>query len=72
MYLTWTFKDPVMILGLSLTIIVVVGGYIVLTLLLLIVPGVTDKRDYVLAALRIYIEIARLFFYIFMIFGKRK
>ena len=72
MFLTWTFNDPAMILGLSLTIIVIVGGYIVFALFLLIIPGVTDKDDYILAALRIYIEIARLFFYILMILGKRK
>ena len=72
MYLTWTFNDLAMILGLSLTIIVIVGGYIVLVLLFLIIPDITDKEDYILAALRIYIEIARLFFYILMILGERK
>jgi len=72
MFLTWTFNDLAMILGLSLTIIVIVGGYIVFALLFLIIPGVTDKDDYILAALRIYIEIARLFLYILIILGKRK
>ena len=51
---------------------VIVGAYMVFAMLAIIIPDITDKEDYILAALRIYLEIARLFFYILMILGKKK
>ena len=72
MLFTWSVNDPGLLFAVSLIMILVVGVYIIFALLMIVIPEVTDKEDYILAALRLYLEIARLFFYILMILGKKK
>ena len=67
MLFTWSVNDPALIFATSLIMILVVGVYIVFALLMIVIPEVTDKEDYILAALRLYLEIVRLFFYILIV-----
>ena len=69
---TWSFADRWMVVAISLGICVCTGIYIVFALLVIIIPDVTDKDDYILGALRLYMEIARLFYYVLIILGDRK
>ena len=48
------------------------GIYIILILMMIIIPEVTDPEEYILYSFRLYIEIARLFFYLLIILGKKK
>ena len=64
--------DRWMIVGYSCLVCVISGIYIIFALLMLIIPGMTDKDDYILGALRLYIEIARLFMYVLIILGDKK
>eukprot|EP00806_Schmidingerella_arcuata_P000856 Macronucleus_1772.p1 GENE.Macronucleus_1772~~Macronucleus_1772.p1 ORF type:complete len:266 (+),score=27.70 Macronucleus_1772:1-798(+) len=70
--LTWSFNDQWWIVGSSVLCCLVTGIYIVFALIIIIIPGVTDKDDYILGALRLYMEIARLFYYVLIILGDRK
>lgn len=72
MLFTWSFRDEKMIILSSVLMCIVVGAYIIFALLAIIIPEVTDREDYILAALRLYIEIVRLFFYLLIILGKKK
>ena len=69
---TWSFQDKWLIIGISCTTIVITGAYIIFALLVIIIPDVVDKDDYIIAALRLYIEIARLFFYLLILLGNKK
>lgn len=50
----------------------IAGIYIVFALLMLIIPGMTDYDDYILGALRLYVEIVRLFYYMLILLGDKK
>lgn len=65
-------KDKGLILAISCMMVVVSGAYIMFALLFIIVPGITDKDDYILGALRLYLEIARLFYWMMQLIGKKK
>ena len=69
MFVTWSFNDPKVVFIVSLLMVFIVGIYIIIVLLAVIIKEVTDPEDYILAALRIYIELARLFFYMLRLFG---
>ena len=71
MLLTWNFNDKTLVFVSSLSMVLMIGIYIIFVLLTIILDGVVDKEDYILAALRIYLEIARLFYYLLLLLGKR-
>ena len=48
------------------------GFYVMWALLFVIVPDLEDKDDYIMGAMRLYMEIARLFFWLLKTFGKKK
>ena len=50
----------------------IAGAYIMFALLFIIVPGIEDRDDYILGALRLYLEIARLFYWLMRILGEKK
>ena len=68
---TWSFRDRWWIVMSSCLVIFVTGIYIMFTMLMIIIPEITSKEDYILAALRLYVEIARLFYYVLIILGKK-
>ena len=72
MIFTWSFHDGLAIVVSSCIGCLIAGIYIVFALIVLIIPGVTDPDDYILGALRLYVEIARLFYYTLIILGKKK
>lgn len=72
MLITWNFHDKTLVFVSSLSMVLVTGIYIIFVLLTIILDGVVDKEDYILAALRIYLEIARIFYYLLLILGKKK
>lgn len=65
-------KDKALVLGITIIMLIVTSGYVMFALLFVIVPGLEDKDDYILGALRLYLEIARLFFWIMKLLGERK
>lgn len=72
MVFTLNFKDKVLVFCLGVALLAISGAYIVFDLLVIIIPGVVDKDDYILAALQLYIDVARLFFRILSLLGRRK
>jgi len=66
------FKDKALVLGVSCAMLLISGAYVMFALLFIIVPGIEDKDDYIMGALRLYLEIARLFFWIMKILGEKK
>ena len=58
-------KDKMLVFAISCLMLVVSGAYVMFALLFIIVPGITDETrdDYILGALRLYLEIARLFYW---------
>jgi len=72
MLVTWNFRDSNLVIVSSMLSVVIVGFYIMMVLLMIILPGAMDKDDYILAALRLYLELVRLFFYLLVILGKKK
>ena len=72
MILTWSFRDSTLMMVSSMLMVVIVGIYIVAVLLLILIPDAMDKDDYILGALRLYVELVRLFFYMLVILGKKK
>jgi FtsH-binding integral membrane protein len=65
-------QDKWIVFAVSCVMVPVVGAYIVFALLFIIVPGIEDRDDYILGAMRLYLEIARLFYYLMRIFGEKK
>jgi len=65
-------KDAAIVTAISLVMVVIASGYIVFDLLFVIVPGIEDKDDYILGALRLYLDIARLFFWLMKLLGEKK
>jgi len=72
MLVTWQFADSTLIMWSSMLTCFVVAIYIVFVLLMIIIPDAMDREDYILGALRLYLEIARLFFYLLILLGKKK
>ena len=64
--------DKTMVMVVGLIMCVIAGAYIMFALMFIIVPGIEDKDDYILGALRLYLEIARLFFWLMQILGEKK
>ena len=65
-------KDKAVIIGISVVMLVLVSGYVMFALLFIIVPGIQDKDDYIFGALQLYLEIARLFFWLMKLLGEKK
>lgn len=65
------FKDYTTQLVMSLLVCAITGVYIIFDLLVIILPGVADKDDYILYALNLYIDLARLFMHLMIILGKK-
>ena len=65
-------SDKALVVGISCAMLVISGAYVIFALLFIIVPGVTDKDDYILGALNLYLEIARLFYWLLIILGEKK
>ena len=65
-------KDKAVVMIISCIMVVIAGAYIIFALLFIIVPGIEDREDYILGALRLYLEIARLFFWLMKILGEKK
>ena len=72
MVLTLRFQDKMLVFALGVIMLAVSGIFILFDLLMIIVPGAVDKEDYILAALNLYLDIARLFLRILALFGKKK
>ena len=72
MVLTLRFQDKMLVFALGVIMLAVSGIFILIDLLMIIVPGAVDKEDYILAALNLYLDIARLFLRILALFGKKK
>jgi len=72
MVFTMNFHDKTLIVCLSMLMVAISGAFIIFDLMLIIIPGAIDKEDYILAALNLYLDIARLFYYILRIFGEKK
>ena len=66
------FQDKALLLVLSVGMVFVCSAWIMFALLFVILPGGCDKDDYIFGALLLYLEIARLFFYLMRLFGERK
>ena len=66
------FDNKFIIFWFSIWMCVVSGGWVMFALLFIILPGVEDKDDYILGAMRLYLEIARLFFWLLKAMGKKK
>ena len=64
--------DKTAVFVISMVMCVIAGGYIMFALFFIIVPGLEDKDDYIMGALRLYIEIARLFFWLMQLLGERR
>jgi len=69
---SFAVKDKALVIGISCGMLVISGAYVMFALLFIIIPGITDKDDYILGALRLYLEIARLFYWILKLLGKKK
>ena len=65
-------KDSAVVFGVSCVMCLLAGAYIMFALLFIIVPGMEDKDDFILGAMRLYLEIARLFFWLMQLFGDKK
>ena len=61
-----------MVFCLGVLMLAISGIFIIFDLLLIIIPGAVDKEDYIMAALNLYLDIARLFYYILILFGEKK
>ena len=65
-------KDKALVVGISCAMLLISGAYVMFALLFIIVPGLEDKDDYIMGALRLYLEIARLFYWLMKILGEKK
>ena len=52
--------------------VILSSAWVTFALLFIIIPGPCDKDDYIYGALLLYIEIARLFYYMMKILGEKK
>ena len=65
-------KDQGLVIAVGVIMCLIAGAYIMFALLFIIVPGIEDRDDYILGALRLYMEIARLFFWLMQLLGEKK
>ena len=65
-------KDKALIFAISIVMCAFSGMYVLWALLFVIVPGLESHDDYILGALRLYIEIARLFYWMMRLLGEKK
>ena len=65
-------KDKALIFVISLVMCAFSGIYVMWALLFVIVPGLESHDDYILGALRLYIEIARLFYWMMRLLGEKR
>jgi len=65
-------KDKALAMAIGCIMCLLAGAYIMFALLFIIVPGLEDRDDYIMGALRLYLEIARLFFWLMEILGEKK
>ena len=65
-------KDQAIVFAVGCVMVLIAGAYIMFALLFIIVPGIEDKDDFILGALRLYLEIARLFFWLMKLLGEKK
>lgn len=72
MLTTTAMHDKTMVAVISLIMCATSGIFIIFDLLYIILPGVADMDDYILAALNLYLDIARLFYYLLMLLGDKK
>lgn len=66
------FHDKTVIFIVSLLMCAASGIFIIFDLLYIIIPGVADHDDYILAALNLYLDIGRMFYYLLLLFGEEK
>ena len=55
--------DKAAVIGISCAMCLISGAYIMFSLFFIIVPGIEDKDDYIIGALRLYVHIADLFYW---------
>ena len=65
-------KDTAVMFVISVVMCAFSGVYVMWALLFVIVPGLESHDDYIMGALRLYIEIARLFYWLMRIMGEKK
>ena len=69
MLFTMSFHDKALVFAASLALCAMSGIFIIFDLHYVIIPGVADHNDYILAALNLYLDIARLFWYLLILLG---
>ena len=65
-------QDKTLIIIVSLVMVAACSAWIIFSLLFIIIPGICDKDDYILGALQLYLEIARMFYYMMRLLGEKK
>ena len=65
-------QDKALVFTISLIMCATSGIFIIFDLLYIILPGVADLDDYILASLNLYLDIARLFYYLLVLLGENK
>ena len=65
-------QDKTLVFTISLIMCATSGIFIIFDLLYIILPGVADLDDYILASLNLYLDIARLFYYLLVLLGENK
>lgn len=65
-------KDQAVVVAVGSVMVLIAGAYIMFALLFIIVPGIEDRDDFIMGALRLYLEIARLFFWLMKLLGEKK
>ena len=69
---TMKSQDKTLVFTISLIMCATSGIFIIFDLLYIILPGVADLDDYILASLNLYLDIARLFYYLLVLLGENK
>ena len=74
MMFSFQYQDKGLVFAVGVIMCIIAGAYIMFALLFVIVPGLEEngRDDYILGALRLYLEIARLFFWLMKILGEKK
>jgi len=65
------FKDKALMMAVSCLMLIVSAVYVMYALLLIIIPGTSDKDDYIMGALLLYLEIARLFYWMMQVLKRQ-
>ena len=72
MLFTMSFHDKALVFAASMILCATSGIFIIFDLHYVLIPGVADHNDYILAALNLYLDIARLFWYLLVLLGDGK